>query len=48
MSKFWKHVDFLIPEDKKVQITEEEANIRSTNSMNALSKIQMKQVNKDK
>lgn len=48
MSKFWKHVDFLIPEDKKTKITEEAADIRTTKSMTALSKLQMQQVKRDK
>jgi hypothetical protein len=42
MDKFWVHVDYLIPEDQKIQISEEDAEkrIRSVNSQ--LSKIQTK------
>ena len=46
MDKFWQHVDFLIPEDKKVKITPEEADERANTSMSALSKIQMQQSSK--
>ena len=43
MIKFWKHVDYLIPDEDKITITEEEAENRSKKSMNALTKIQMQQ-----
>jgi hypothetical protein len=45
---FWKHVDYLIPDEDKVEnaISEEEAEERSKTSISALSRIQMQQVNK--
>lgn len=46
MSLFWKHVDYLIPEEDKITITEEEADKRSKNSMSALSRIQMQHIKK--
>jgi hypothetical protein len=47
MIKFWKHVDYLIPEENKVKITEDEAEDRSKTSMSALSKMQMQQAKKE-
>ena len=48
MIKFWKHVDFLIPDEDKIQniMSDDEADERSKRSMNALSKLQMQGVKK--
>jgi len=43
MDKFWKYVDWLIPDDKKKTITDEEAEQRVRKTSSDLSKIQTQQ-----
>lgn len=46
MPRFWAHIDWLIPDDKKKTITDEEAKRRTENVKKSLNQIQTRKIKK--